>query len=57
MLKKFKNIDYRHWIAVAVLLGSVALCLFVYRYPLLRLIEGGEAFGRSIAYTFLDLIG
>lgn len=57
MLKKFKNIDYRHWIAVAVLLGSIALCLFVYRYPLLRLIEGGEAFGRSIAYTFLDLIG
>ncbi len=56
MLKKIKSIDYRHWISVAVLLGSVALCLFVYRYPLLRLIEGGEAFGRSFAYAFLDAL-
>ena len=57
MLKIFKRFDYRHLIAVAILLGSIALEIFVYRYPLLRLIESGEAFGRSIAQTFLDLIG
>ena len=57
MLKILKRIDYRHLIAVAILLGSVALEIFVYRYPLLRLIESGEAFGRSIAQTFLDMLG
>ena len=57
MWKILKRFDYRHLIAVAVLLGSVALEFFVYRYPLLRLIESGEAFGRSIAHTVLDLIG
>ncbi len=55
MLRKFKNIDYRHWISLALLLGSIALCLFYYRFPVVRLIESAEAFGRSIAYTFLDL--
>ena len=57
MTQKHKRINYRHWISLALLLGSVALCIFVYEYPLLRLIESGEAFGRSIAQTFLDAFG
>lgn len=55
MWKKLRSINYRHWICAAILLGSAALCLFYYQYPVIRLIESGEAFGRSIAYTFLDL--
>lgn len=55
MWKKLRTIDYRHWICATVLLGSIALCLFYYKYPVIRLIESCEAFGRSVAYTFLDL--
>ena len=55
MWKKLRYADYRHWISIALILGSLALCFFCYQYPIQRLIEAGEAFGRSVAYTFLDL--
>lgn len=56
MWKKLKQIDYRHWIAALLVLGSAALCVFVYKYPLLRLWESICAFGRSMAYAFLDML-
>ena len=52
MLKKLKSIDYRHWICLALILASLALGLFVYRYPYVRLIEGGRDLGQSIANFF-----
>ena len=55
MIKKLKQINYRHWISLALVLGSVALCIFVYKYQLIRLWESISAFGRAIAYAFLDL--
>lgn len=52
MLKKLKSINYRHWICLALILTSLALGLFVYRYPYVRLIEGGRDLGQSIANFF-----
>jgi len=57
MLKKIKSINYRHWISLALVLGSAALCLFVYRYPVIRLWESVAAFGRAFAYAFLNAYG
>lgn len=57
MRKEKKQFDYRHLIAWALLLGSVTLCIFVYRYPFPRLWESIIAFGRAIAFTFMDLFG
>ena len=57
MFQKFKKIDYRYYLATGLLLSSVVLCLFVYRYPLLRLWESIEAFGRAFAYAFLNSWG
>ena len=57
MWKKLKEINYRHWICAALWISSLVLCLFIYKYPVIRVIESGEAFCRSIAYTFLDLFG
>ena len=53
---KRRRINWKHLLAIALLLGSVALCLFVYKYPLVRLWESISAFGRAIAYAFLDLM-
>ena len=55
MLKKIKRIDYRHVLCLALVLGSAALGIFVYRYPLTRLGESIEAFLRSIAFAFIDM--
>ena len=57
MWKKIKSINYRHWISLALVLGSAALCVFVYRYPLIRLWESISAFGRSFAYAFANAYG
>ncbi|MBQ9098504.1 MAG: hypothetical protein IJY50_03650 [Clostridia bacterium] len=56
MLKKIKSINWRHWLCLGIILGSVALGVFVYQYPFYRLLEGISDFGRIIAYTFADLI-
>ncbi len=56
MLKKLKQINYRHFIAAGLVLGSAALCVFVYKYPLVRLWESIIAFIRAIAYSFMDLL-
>ena len=47
MWKKIRRVDYRHWICLAVLLGSLALGVFVYKYPFYRLIESVVDFGKS----------
>lgn len=54
MWKKIKSIDYRHWISLALVLGSAVLCLFVYRYPITRLWESVSAFGRAFAFAFAN---
>ena len=57
MWNKLKSINYRHWLCLGIILGSVALGVFVYQYPFYRFLEGLGDFGRIIAYTFADLLG
>ena len=57
MWNKIKQTDYRHYICAALLLGALALGIFVYQYPWLRLIEAVDDLWRSIAYSFADLFG
>ena len=53
---KRRRINWKLLLGITCLLGSVALCLFVYKYPLIRLWESISTFGRAIAYAFLDLM-
>ena len=55
MLQRLKAIDRRHWISLALVLASAALCLFVYRYPLVRIKEAAVDFGHSFAYFFRSI--
>ena len=57
MWKKLKQLDYRHLLCLALVLGSVALGIFVYKYPFVRVGESLNDFGRALAYTVTDLIG
>ena len=57
MWKKLKTIDYRHYIALLMILGSVAIGLMVYEYPFIRFFEACRDFGRSIVGTVFKLLG
>lgn len=46
-----------HILSVLLLLGSVAMSVFVFRTALIRLIESGRDFGLSIAFYFAELFG
>ncbi|MBR2622424.1 MAG: hypothetical protein IKC97_08665 [Clostridia bacterium] len=56
MWKKLKSIEYQHWIALSIVLGTAALGVFVYQYPFLRIFEALNDFCRSIVYAFTSLI-
>lgn len=56
ILKKIKQIDYRHYIAVALTLGVIAF-YFRFPYALGRLIESLRDVGVSIGYYFAELFG
>lgn len=54
----FKSLkDYRHWIMIAVIILSLALIPFCFRYAHLRLWESCVAFGNSIKYYISELLG
>lgn len=53
---KTHKIDYRHFLSLALILGSVAM-IFVYRWPLLRAGEACRDFGRAFVYSFASLLG
>ena len=57
MWARIKSINYRHWVSLALILGTVALGVFVYEYPFYRLIEAFADFGKAVAYCFADLFG
>ena len=50
MWKKLKQVDYRCWICLALVLGSIALAVFFYEYPLIRIGEASDSLWRSVAY-------
>ena len=52
MWKKLKAIDYRHYIALLMILGSVAIGLMVYEYPFIRFFEACRDLGRSAMGAF-----
>ncbi len=54
MWKRLRRIDYRHWIALAVLLGTVSLGVFVYKYPFYRLLEGIADLVKAVVYCFAN---
>ena len=56
MWKKIKKMDYRHYIALAVLLGTAALG-FLYQWNFARIREAGRDLGRAFLYmiaSFFD---
>lgn len=57
MWKKVRDIDYRHWVCLAILLGSLVLGVFVYKYPFYRLIESVADFGKSFVHCIAHFLG
>lgn len=57
MWARIRRIDYRHWVSLVLILGTLALGVFVYEYPFYRLIEALVDFGKAVAYFFADLFG
>lgn len=53
----FKNVDYRHYICIAITVGFVLISAFVFPYAVPRLIEAFRDFGLSIAYHYTELFG
>lgn len=55
MLKFFRELNYRHYICIAITLGFIACAVFVFPAAFGRLIESGRDFGLSMAFYFCEL--
>ncbi len=55
MLKKFKKIDYRHYILSLVVIGSLLLAIFYFKYADNRLLETFIDFKNSFLYYISEL--
>jgi len=53
----FKELDYRHYVCVAITAGLIIFTAFMFPYAIGRLIEAIRDFGRSIAYWFVESFG
>ncbi|WP_251548309.1 hypothetical protein [Pumilibacter intestinalis] len=51
-----KKFNYRHIICIAATIGCAA-CVFAFPSALIRVIEGGRDFGKSVAYYFCEMFG
>ena len=54
-LKALRGLDHRHWICIAITLGSVAFGL-LFPNALPRLFEAVRDLGTSLVYYFCDLM-
>ena len=55
VLRWLKRLNYRHYLAVAITLGFVAIAVFRFPYAFTRLWESVRDFGLSFAYYFDEL--
>lgn len=53
----FRNLNYRHYICIAITFGFLACGVFVFPNALGRLIEGVRDFALSVAYFFCGFFG
>ena len=51
----FRQLNYRHYICVAITLGCLAFTIFCFTDSLVRIIEAFRDFGLSVAYYFCTL--
>src|SRR5690554_102787 len=56
IIKKIKNIDYRHYICIAILLISVYCSIVIFPNAFYRILEAGRDLGLSLAYYFCKLL-
>ncbi len=54
-LRRLKRLNYRHYIAIGITLGFIAIAVFRFPYAFTRLLESIRDFGLSIAYYFDEL--
>lgn len=52
---RLKNVDYRHYICIAITLACLATAIFAFPYAFKRLCECFRDFGTSVAYYFCKL--
>lgn len=57
MFKLLKKLDYRHYIAVGITAGCLAVTAFIFRESFFRLITAFKDFGLSCAYWFCSMFG
>ena len=53
---KLKQIDYRHYVSIAITLGIIALGILVFPNAIPRLMEACRDFALSCAYYFCELV-
>ena len=56
MLKKLKQIDYRHYICIVITLIFLYLAVFYFKFSHLRIIESIRDLSLSFVYYFIEVL-